>query len=278
MGKLIDLSGQTFGQLTVIERVKVAGEHESNWRCICTCGNETVVVAGNLKKGTSKSCGCTAHERSAAKRVQDLIGQKFESLTVLSLNEKSTSSRISWHCKCDCGNECDVDANASSLRTMTRFSSFNNLSELMSIFSQCCDFYRQPEDEEGMPQYDGPTDICVPINPMQAEYIRSLSVRTEKIRSREVKRNEETDEADDLLDGDAGKSGGPEDGIDLSQYTPADIAADEVLAKHLAVMDTTATSLAMDNRMPVLVFALKDPENILRVACGEPIGTIVKED
>ena len=55
------------------------------------------------------------------------------------------------------------------------------------------------------------------------------------------------------------------------------ITFDEVLAKHLAVMDTTATSLAMDNRMPVQVFALKDPENILRVLRGEQIGTIVKE-
>ena len=55
------------------------------------------------------------------------------------------------------------------------------------------------------------------------------------------------------------------------------ITFDEVLAKHLAVMDTTATSLAMDNRMPVLVFALKDPENILRVVRGEQIGTTVKE-
>ncbi len=55
------------------------------------------------------------------------------------------------------------------------------------------------------------------------------------------------------------------------------ITYDEVLAKHLAVMDTTATSLSMDNHIPVLVFALKDPENIIRVVCGEKIGTIVKE-
>lgn len=55
------------------------------------------------------------------------------------------------------------------------------------------------------------------------------------------------------------------------------ITYDEVLAKHLAVMDTTATSLSMDNHIPVLVFALKDPENILRVVMGEKIGTIVTE-
>ena len=57
-----------------------------------------------------------------------------------------------------------------------------------------------------------------------------------------------------------------------------EITYDEVLAQHLAVMDTTATSLSMDNHIPVLVFALKDPENILRVLQGEQIGTIVKED
>ena len=55
------------------------------------------------------------------------------------------------------------------------------------------------------------------------------------------------------------------------------ITYDEVLAQHLMVMDTTATSLAMDNHIPVLLFALKDPKNIVRVLCGENIGTIVKE-
>ena len=57
-----------------------------------------------------------------------------------------------------------------------------------------------------------------------------------------------------------------------------EISYDEVLAKHLAVMDSTATSLSMDNHIPVQVFALKDPENILRVVMGERIGTIVKEE
>ena len=55
-----------------------------------------------------------------------------------------------------------------------------------------------------------------------------------------------------------------------------DISYDEVLARHLAVMDTTATSLAMDNNIPVIVFALADPENIVRVLCGEKLGTTVK--
>ena len=56
------------------------------------------------------------------------------------------------------------------------------------------------------------------------------------------------------------------------------ITYDEVLAQRLAVMDSTASSLAMDNHIPVLLFALKDPYNIIRVLRGEKIGTIVKED
>lgn len=56
------------------------------------------------------------------------------------------------------------------------------------------------------------------------------------------------------------------------------ITYDEVLSQHLAVMDSTATSLSMDNHIPIAVFALKDPENIYRVVMGEKIGTTVKEE
>ena len=55
-----------------------------------------------------------------------------------------------------------------------------------------------------------------------------------------------------------------------------EISYDEVLARHLAVMDTTATSLAMDNSIPVIVFGLAEPENIVRVLRGEKIGTTVR--
>ncbi len=55
-----------------------------------------------------------------------------------------------------------------------------------------------------------------------------------------------------------------------------EISYDEVLARRLAVMDSTATSLAMDNGIPVIVFALAEPENIGRVLCGEKLGTLVR--
>ncbi len=53
------------------------------------------------------------------------------------------------------------------------------------------------------------------------------------------------------------------------------ISYDQVLARHLQVMDSTAASLSMDNKIPVVLFALKDPENIYRAVMGEKIGTIV---
>lgn len=57
-----------------------------------------------------------------------------------------------------------------------------------------------------------------------------------------------------------------------------ELTYDEVLARHLKATDATAMTLAMDNHATLVCFALKDPENILRVVRGERIGTIVKED
>ena len=57
-----------------------------------------------------------------------------------------------------------------------------------------------------------------------------------------------------------------------------ELTYDEVLARHLKATDTTAMTLAMDNHMKLVCFALADPENIIRVVCGKKIGTIVKED
>lgn len=56
------------------------------------------------------------------------------------------------------------------------------------------------------------------------------------------------------------------------------ITYDQVLADHLQVMDLTATSLALEHHIPVMIFALADPQNIQRAVMGEKIGTIVEEE
>ena len=50
----------------------------------------------------------------------------------------------------------------------------------------------------------------------------------------------------------------------------------DILNKDLKVMDSTATSLCRDNHIPLIVFGIDDPENIVRIIKGEKIGTIVK--
>lgn len=73
--KLVDLTGKTFEQLTVLERaenaVKPSGKIETQWMCKCSCGSLTVVRYKNLINGHTKSCGCRKHkERTKAQKVQ----------------------------------------------------------------------------------------------------------------------------------------------------------------------------------------------------------------
>lgn len=60
MGKLIDLTGQKFGRLTVL---KDSGQKKSNehlWECQCSCGKICLVKGVHLRTGQTKSCGCLA--------------------------------------------------------------------------------------------------------------------------------------------------------------------------------------------------------------------------
>ena len=55
-----------------------------------------------------------------------------------------------------------------------------------------------------------------------------------------------------------------------------EITYQEVLEKDLKVMDSTSTALCKDNHIPLVVFGISDPENIVRAVKGEKIGTVVK--
>lgn len=66
----------------------------------------------------------------------------------------------------------------------------------------------------------------------------------------------------------------PKKNPDAKKYH--DLSFLNVLNDGLKVMDSTAASLCMDNEMPILVFSLDDPDNILRAVNGEDIGTLVK--
>lgn len=66
MGKLIDLTGQRFGQLSVLERAPNIGK-ETAWLCRCDCGRCAIVAGKELRRGRSKSCGCLRGEMVSAR-------------------------------------------------------------------------------------------------------------------------------------------------------------------------------------------------------------------
>ena len=113
MGRFIDLTGQKFGNLTVIGRSGVDNVGNVKWECVCDCGNKTNVVGVCLRKGIIKSCGCLKREHfdklhtgELQAPIIDLTGKRFGRLVVV---KRDTSVPIGlppkWICKCDCGNE-----------------------------------------------------------------------------------------------------------------------------------------------------------------------------
>lgn len=62
--KIENLTGQTFGLLTVIEQALNVIHRNTFWTCHCTCGNVVHVSATNLRRGYTTSCGCD--QKSAA--------------------------------------------------------------------------------------------------------------------------------------------------------------------------------------------------------------------
>ena len=61
--KAVDLIGQRFGRLTVLERAENKGIHVC-WKCRCDCGNEKIVRGCQLKNSNTQSCGCLQIERT----------------------------------------------------------------------------------------------------------------------------------------------------------------------------------------------------------------------
>lgn len=96
-----DIVGQTFNNLTVLEKTDVRMAGAIVWKCQCKCGNFCYVSTGNLKSGHTKSCGCL--KKSSGQKLS-IIGEVFGKLTVISY-EGSKNSETLWKCKCECGNE-----------------------------------------------------------------------------------------------------------------------------------------------------------------------------
>jgi hypothetical protein len=112
-----DLTGQKIGRWTVMYATdKRTKNRQILYHCKCECGNEKDVNADALRRGESKSCGCLQSElikeKLAGKNKIDLTGQRFGKLIALYPiynRDKDRNAHTKWHCRCDCGNECDID-------------------------------------------------------------------------------------------------------------------------------------------------------------------------
>lgn len=62
MGRFIDLTGQKFGRLTVLERAGSDKKKNATWRCKCDCGKEKVIIGESIRHGKTTSCGCILAE------------------------------------------------------------------------------------------------------------------------------------------------------------------------------------------------------------------------
>ena len=79
MSRCIDLTGQKFGRLTVIKRAENKGKRVA-WLCKCECGNEIVIIGGNLKNGSTKSCGCYKKEMYDSEEFKKIHSDKMKEL------------------------------------------------------------------------------------------------------------------------------------------------------------------------------------------------------
>lgn len=116
-----DLSGRRFGWLVALEPTEKRSNKHIVWRCLCDCGQETLVRGSHLSGGQTKSCGCLPRERMRQlnkklprgverANAKDLTGQRFGRLVAISPTEERIGGRIIWLCQCDCG----IEAKASS--------------------------------------------------------------------------------------------------------------------------------------------------------------------
>src|SRR5579863_3041497 len=67
--KLIDLTGQRFGKLVVVDRAENAPKGQPRWLCRCDCGNQTVVWGVALRTGHTSSCSCLSRETTTERNM-----------------------------------------------------------------------------------------------------------------------------------------------------------------------------------------------------------------
>lgn len=95
MSQFENLAGQRFGILTAVQRI------DGKWRCVCDCGSVRFVLANNLKKGNSKSCGCVGRKKCSRRmaklnRIHGDAGSKEHQIWVGIIKRCTSPLDVHW--------------------------------------------------------------------------------------------------------------------------------------------------------------------------------------
>jgi len=105
----IDIANKKFGRLVPIKYIPCVHTKnswtKSKWECVCDCGNKITVRTCDIISGNTKSCGCIRKEIMFKKQFKDITGQRFGKVIVIKPVGYTSDHKITWLCKCDCGNE-----------------------------------------------------------------------------------------------------------------------------------------------------------------------------
>ena len=113
---VVDMLGQKFGHLTVVERAGSSATGLAEWLCKCDCGNPNLIktTGSNLRSGHTTSCGCVHKITMQQIKSSDISGQRFGKLVAIKRLEEKRGTNSVWLCQCDCGNTYKADINSLS--------------------------------------------------------------------------------------------------------------------------------------------------------------------
>lgn len=96
--RCIDLTNHRFGKLLVLSKNKLNNKREMYWKCLCDCGNETIVRSRNLREGKTQGCGCNSKQSQILKfKKENPFATYQEMLKIrLSSNSKFNGECIEW--------------------------------------------------------------------------------------------------------------------------------------------------------------------------------------
>lgn len=108
MGKIIDLTGQKFCKLLVLEKTNKRDKRNYPlYKCKCDCGNVVYLPCNRLTSNKTKSCGCLLKETSNRNyKIKNYEGKRFGKLVATKRLPKYKNNYTYYECLCDCGNVC----------------------------------------------------------------------------------------------------------------------------------------------------------------------------